>query len=499
MRPPPCHVLLFVLVLLSPAVRAEDHFLTIGGGSAPDNNQVSLEKNILYFRAVLAASGLGSAKHDTFFSDGDDPGLDVQYIDPDFEPPALNVLLARLNGNEHELYYQYRTHELTGVRGPSTRQAIVDWFNEVGAKLKANDRLFIYFTGHGGRGRPTRNTTLALWNDASMPVREFVPLLDRVPNDVSVVMVMVQCHAGGFADVIFEGAKPPALSAANRCGFFATLHNRQAAGCTPDIDEENYHEYSTFFFAALHGRTRTGDVVDPRPDYDGDGRVSFAEAHAYVQVESDTIDIPLATSDVFLRQFSDASVENPKGLVTIDEPFDRLVNLATPAQRVVLTALSERLQLGGPGRVREARTIVDQIEKDRRKIDERKTKLTAEYNRIKSRIRSRLKSRWPELVTAYHPRAQSILEREGERVQRFIESQDSFKRWEQLAEQLADLEDEDSALERRWVKCQRLMRCAESVALAANLEKVATEETRRRFEDLIAAESGTLGAKSDAR
>jgi len=70
---------------------------------------------------------------------------------------------------------------------------------------------------------------------------------------------------------------------------------------------------------------------------------------------------------------------------------------------------------------------------------------------------------------------------------------------EQLAEQLADLEDEDSALERKWVKCQRLIRCAESVALAANLEKVATEEIRQRFEDLIAAESGTLGAKPDAR
>src|SRR5688572_11559785 len=57
MRRPP---LLFLLLLSATCpLRADDHFLTIGGGSSPDNNQVSLEKNILYFRAVLAAAGLG--------------------------------------------------------------------------------------------------------------------------------------------------------------------------------------------------------------------------------------------------------------------------------------------------------------------------------------------------------------------------------------------------------------------------------------------------------
>jgi hypothetical protein len=253
MKPPRCLILVTLLLLATRAARAEDHFLTIGGGSSPDNNQVSLEKNIIYFQKVLAESGHAKARHDIFFSDGDEPGKDIQYVDPASEPPELNVLLARLNGNEHELYVQYRTHEVPGVRGASTRPALTKWFDNVGSKLKDRDRLFIYFTGHGGRGRPPRNTTLALWNDSSMPVREFVGLLDRVPPGVRVVIVMVQCHAGGFADVIFEKGTPPGLSKANRCGFFATLHNRQAAVCTADIDEENYHEYSTFFFAALHG------------------------------------------------------------------------------------------------------------------------------------------------------------------------------------------------------------------------------------------------------
>ena len=52
------------------------------------------------------------------------------------------------------------------------------------------------------------------------------------------------CFSGGFADVIYEGCDPgKGLAKANRCGFFATVSDRVAAGCTSDVDEENYREY----------------------------------------------------------------------------------------------------------------------------------------------------------------------------------------------------------------------------------------------------------------
>ena len=44
---------------------------------------------------------------------------------------------------------------------------------------------------------------------------------------------MVQCFSGGFANVIFEGGDPEkGLAAHSRAGFFATVNNRLAAGCT---------------------------------------------------------------------------------------------------------------------------------------------------------------------------------------------------------------------------------------------------------------------------
>ena len=46
--------------LMPREVAAKDHFLTIGGGSSASNNQVSLEKNVLFLQRYLQDSGLGS-------------------------------------------------------------------------------------------------------------------------------------------------------------------------------------------------------------------------------------------------------------------------------------------------------------------------------------------------------------------------------------------------------------------------------------------------------
>ena len=102
--------------------------------------------------------------------------------------------------------------------------------------------------------------------------------LDKVPAEVPVVVVMVQCYSGGFANLIFRQGDPlKGLARANRCGFYATVETRPAAGCTPDINEENYQEYSSYFWAAMLGATRTGQAVSSC-DYNEDGVVSFAEA-----------------------------------------------------------------------------------------------------------------------------------------------------------------------------------------------------------------------------
>src|SRR5215475_3655963 len=69
-----------VLVLLwSAGAQAQSHILTFGGGSDPGNTQISLEKNIIYFRQVLADAGMARTPHEVYFADGGASDHAVQY------------------------------------------------------------------------------------------------------------------------------------------------------------------------------------------------------------------------------------------------------------------------------------------------------------------------------------------------------------------------------------------------------------------------------------
>jgi hypothetical protein len=365
------------------------------------------------------------------------------------------------------------------------------------------DRLFVYFTGHGGPGgrQTPRNTTLDLWLDGGMTVRELVALLDKLSPKVRVVLVMVQCHAGGFGDVIFRNADVgPVLAEPTRCGFFATWPDRLAAGCTPDTQEENYKDYSTSFFAALSGHTRTGEKVE-RPDYDGDGRTSLAEAHAYVLLNSDTIDIPMTTSDVLLRQFGKTKDERAADLVTPSTSFEALLARATPDRRTVLQGLSDQLKLTGDDRAASAKALADVLDKRRKALEPPQQPRGGGNRRgggrdrdpTGERIRARLLARWPEMASPFHPAVAAALAREPDEIVRVIELTPGFQKWEDANTKANERADQSFELERKWVKCQRFLYVAETVALEANLPKFAGKLVQARYAELRAAENGFLG------
>ena len=112
---------------------------------------------------------------------------------------------------------------------------------------------------------------------------------------------MVQCHAGGFAKLVFQGGDPTKPPIENRlCGFFASLESQLAAGCTTNIEEADYHDFTGYFVAALTGRDRLGRPVSGA-DANHDGRVGMDEAFCWAMVNDDSIDTPTCTSDEFLR------------------------------------------------------------------------------------------------------------------------------------------------------------------------------------------------------
>ena len=90
----------------------------------------------------------------------------------------------------------------------------------------------IYFTGHGGKGdkKTPQNTNTYLWNNQKVKMQDFTKRLDKLPVETPVVLVMVQCYSGGFANIIFkEGDPKKGMAKHPRAGFFATVHNRADA------------------------------------------------------------------------------------------------------------------------------------------------------------------------------------------------------------------------------------------------------------------------------
>jgi hypothetical protein len=501
--------LTLVLLLSAPAARAADHFLTIGGGYSPSGNQVSLEKNVLFFRNVLADVYAGNAspgRHDVFFSDGDAPGRDVQYDDPANPLPEAYRLLARLADAEDDLGYRYRNHQLTHISGPATGRDIKRWFADVGAKIPGGDRLFIYVTGHGGYdedehgAKRYENNHIELWNHDSLEVRELAELLDKLPQGVNVVVVMVQCYSGGFADLVFAGGqsdRPPARAV--RCGFFSTMPDRQAAGCTANINEAEYQDYSTSFWAAIRGRTRTGvDVPRETCDFDRDGIVSFAEAHAHVLLTDDSIDVPMTTSDRFLRLKSDPGASRGSRLVSAEDMLDRLNALATPAERAVIDGLSKQLALGGQYRYKSAKDLADSLRESHKLNKEKQDELEEQLDDVRDDIWDNLELRWPELHNRWDPAVDRMLREEGDELVRSIKSDKRFAEFDRLYVEHGELSSKDDALEAKWARCTRLVHMLERVALAHNIEKVAEPTTLERYQSLVAAENGTLGSGKPA-
>jgi hypothetical protein len=474
-------LLAVVLLLDAGECRARDFVLTIGGGYSPEGNQVSLEKNVLLFQRMLSEQSADLARNDIFFADGAAPGKDVQVHDLERLPEA-NRLMAQVFGETESLGLTYRNHELANVRDASRPETIRAWFRDHGSKMHDGDRLIIYVTAHGHRSRDSKkeyDTSIAMWDQSTLRMSEFASLLDDMDPKVDIVMVMVQCYTGGFAHLIYKGGSPQnGLSPQNRVGFYATVHDRPAAGCTPEVNEANYEEYSTFFLAALRGIDRTGTRTE-RPDYDGDGRVSLEEAHAYVILNADTIDLPVKTSGEFLRVESEFG-KGESDLLRNAESFETLLKYASPVETVLLKKLSEKLDLSGEDRIDEAWR--------RSSNDRRRRGPPRRNNEAGNRIGNDLLKRWAELKNPFNPLVTEMLTARSEEFVNAVKDHPDYARFrDELGKQTSATSEDVSR-----VYHERFLSVADHVVLAENLRRRKNPLKIAEYEAIVSAERGTL-------
>lgn len=493
---------IFCFIFLSLSAQgqaAQDHFLVIGGGYSPSGNQVSLEKNVTFFRKLLSEKYSPAQSHDLFFADGQRPESDIQYMVPMDEVPKANQYMAAIFGSLGKLNLKYRNSTLENVTGISNNKSIDQWFSKSKDVIQEGDRLFIFVTAHGGKSVDKKNkynSRLYLWGGQIIDAKKLASHIGALPKDVDVVVVMVQCFSGGFSHLIFkEALEANGMAKRNICGFYSTVHSRVAAGCTPDINEKNYQEYSSHFWAAIRGKSRMDEDVESA-DLNGDGKVSFSEAHAYTLIQSETIDIPVKTSDAWLRKFSqNESVKDSEILPS--SPYYTLIRHAEVNELAVLDGLSYQLNISGLDKYQSAKNKSDQIQKERKKLAEESKKISTKINQAKGATRRFLQFTWPELNNIHSPESIRFLTDRSEEFVKKLDALKSFKDMMKFLKEKSEIESKRLALEKSWAKYQRFIRTIENVAYQAQLYELNNEELISQYENLKSAENGYFGSQQD--
>jgi hypothetical protein len=314
------HLILTSLISVYPTsnsqlcqTKSAPSFMVFGGGGAPSYNEIALEKNLLYFQRSLTAKGFDPKQAALYFANGNSAEATVRYLDDSGKEKFKAPNIPNLNG----------AATLENLK----QQLLAD---------KSLKSLFFYFTGHGSLNRQDANdNAMILWNEKYLSVKQFATILDRLPAQKPVVTVMSQCYAGSFANIIYKnGDRRQPFSNQNRCGFFATIKTQTSVGCTAEVNEADYKDYSSSFFAGLTGRNRIDRPV-LSADFNGNGKVAYNEAHAFAKIDDMTTDLPISTSEAWLQ--GQASRQNR--LIILGKPIERVLISARPEQRYVVNAL----------------------------------------------------------------------------------------------------------------------------------------------------------------
>ncbi|MBP52440.1 MAG: hypothetical protein CMI27_04780 [Opitutae bacterium] len=475
------------------------NLLVWGGGYSPSGNQLSLESNIQYFRKIRPILGLENSSMWTLFADGKDLARDLQFNDSNQPIPLINEILSELLGTSEDIGNRYRNNRLNPDDN-SSNASLSNWLGKSTNQIGPRTNL-IYFTGHGGKGtkKHPENTHACLWNNQIIKVSELTSKLDELPEDQACIMVMVQCYSGGFANFIFnDGNFSKGPSGHARAGFFATTFDRVAAGCTPDIQEGDYKEYSTHFWEALCGKSRTGKSI-LRPDYNGNGRTSLSEAHAYVVIHSDTIDLPIKTSEVFLRNLYPTSrkVEKENRNKSLESmEYGRLLEVGSSENRAVFIQLSNQIGIEEEFPYTQTKKKISGWKSQREKVVKEKKIHSDRLKKSKDLLKKRIKKAYPELQNPYHPLVLSILNgEEKESLISLVNQESEWRNYISTKKKVSLSEARRFALEKKEVKAMRLLNCMETIFLEDQLfrgkgvdsteENIDSVETEKRNEDNI--------------
>ncbi len=258
-------------------------------------------------------------------------------------------------------------------------------------------------------------------------------------------------------------------------------HRRRAASSAHGYRRGQLSRIQHLFrVGALYGKTRTGKAVR-QPDYDGDGHISLSELLLCADHQRHHRLVPIATSDDF------PSLEAEKGeQVGAEGPdVDALPGIARPERRAVIEELSKQLELKQEGRMVETKLLADKHDKERKSL-------------VRNPVHAIWETRPSSSASSSGP---SAAIRGARRWRRFSRKRRRRGQGDRSCPAVSARRIEPRDRRRGYAQprpgaqmeiVQRLMQTLQSVALAANLEKVATPELQEKYKEIVREEACLL-------
>ena len=166
------------------------------------------------------------------------------------------------------------------VHGAGTKQALEDALDALKPKLQQDDLLLIHTNNHGGHNGT--ESYLCTYAGPAYMASDFAAKLSELPAFDDLVVMMEQCHSGGYNDGVIEA------STATRTTF--------SAACTEgknSIGGADFDPFARHWIAAFAGTDSYGGALASDPDYDQSGQISTREAFIYADDAHDIYDSPV--------------------------------------------------------------------------------------------------------------------------------------------------------------------------------------------------------------
>jgi hypothetical protein len=162
-------------------------------------------------------------------------------------------------------------------------------FDDLKTKLKAEDTLLIHTNNHGGNAGAGMSF-LCCQGASDYYAADFGAKLGQLPKIHTLMVMMEQCHSGGFNAPIINNSPATYTTVASACTEFT---NSWAAPPNWEFDS-----FARDWVAAMAGHDPYGNALASNPDVSGNGQVSAHEACDYAVSIQNPSDSPVYSQNV---------------------------------------------------------------------------------------------------------------------------------------------------------------------------------------------------------